>query len=112
MFACEGADTDFDEMTDHGAEMMRSDFAYAYEDQGYDVAWSEIYYAPDGHTFVRMLMTWTEADGTEEQALSYITCKAGYIVGMNLRPYGTPVTDEQLEIAELLADSLWITATE
>lgn len=109
VIAYESVKTDFDEMTDHGAEIMRSDFVYAYEDQGYDVAWAEVYYAPEGHTFVRMLMSWLEADGTEEYALTYITCQAGYTVGMNLYTYGTPVTESQLEIAELVADSLWVT---
>ncbi len=111
VIAYESVKTDFDEMTDHGAELMRSDVVYVYEDQGYDVSWAEIYRAPEGHTFVRMLISWTEEDGTEEYTLTYITCQAGYTVGLNLYTYESMVTDSHLEAAELLADSLWIKAT-
>ena len=112
VIAYESVKTDFDEMTDHGAELMRSDVVYVYEDQGYEVAWAEVYNAPEGHTFVRMLISWPDADGTEEYALTYITCQAGYTVGMNLYTYGALITETQMEIAELLADSMWIMATE
>ena len=112
VIAYESVDTDFDEMTAYDVEMMRSTTEYVYEDQGYDVAWAEIYRAPEGHTFVRMLVSWMEEAGTEKYTLTYVTCQAGYTVGLNLYPYGSRVTDSHLEAAELLADSLRIKATE
>ena len=109
--AYETVETDFDEMNEYGEVLMCESLQAVYIDQGYRVGETETYHAPDGHTFIRMSVAY-DGDIGEEFLTMYITCQAGYTVVLRFFPYNGPMTDVQLEASELLADSLWIKATE
>ena len=104
-------DTDFDEMNEYGETLMCESLKSAYIDQGHRVSAAEIYRAPEGHTFVRLSVAY-DGDTGEELLTVYITCQAGCTVELRFFPFDGPLTEEQQAAAELLADSLWITAAE
>lgn len=104
-------ETDFDEMNGFGETLMLETMTTAYTDQGYRVSAADVYYAPEGHTFIRLDMSF-DGEAGEERLLIYITCQAGYTVELRFFPYGESLTEDQYLMAELLADSLWIKAME
>lgn len=105
-------ETDFDEMNEFGETVMCEDFQYFYTDMGYDVVSVESYLAPEGHRFIRSILSYTYEDGMVEHMVEYLTCQAGYTVAITLYPYEGAPTEEQIALAESVADSLWVKATE
>lgn len=108
--AVEHVGTDFDELTDHGAVLMCESIRSTYTDYGYDVASVDMYDAPEGHRFVRAVVSYAHEEGYQETMVEYLTCQAGYSVSIVLYPGGIALTESQLLCAELLADSMWVTA--
>ena len=104
-------DTDFDEMNEYGETLMCESLKVSYTDQGHRVSAADVYRAPEGHKFIRLSIAY-DGDTGEEFSTVYITCQAGYTVELRFFPLGGLLTDGQQETAELLVDSLWITATE
>ncbi len=104
-------DTDFDEMNEYGETLMCESLKSSYTDQGHRVSAADVYRAPEGHAFIRLSMAY-DGDTGEEFLTVYITCQAGYTVELRFFPFDGPLTDGQQEVAELLVDSLWVTATE
>ena len=105
-------DTDFDEMTEFGEVTMCESFRTYYSDMGYEVASVEMYYAADGHRFVRTIAAYTYEDGYVEHMVEYLTCQAGYSVSIILFPYEGAPTAAQIALGDAIADSLWITAAD
>ena len=106
--AYETIETDFDEMTSHGEEIMCADLSYGYTDQGYEVEAAEIYNAVDGHKFVRIIASLEDENGIG-YLVEYLTCQAGYTVSIILFPYDGHPTEKQLAQGDAIADSMWIT---
>lgn len=99
---------DFDDLTEYGLESEVNDLNYLYRDQGYEVISGEGYRAPEGHQFVRVQALYTFEDGMLEPQVEYYTIKDNYAVSIYLMAYTEQLTDEQLAIAQAVADSLWI----
>lgn len=110
--AYETVETDFDELTEHGAAMLLADFEYAYRDQAYDVTAVELYQAPEGHKFIRCIASFADEDGQTAHMAEYLTNQAGYTVQIVLFALDGPVTDEHMALAESVVDSLWVMETE
>lgn len=108
IIAYETVETDFDEMTGHGEELMCADLAYLYTDQGYEVEAAEIYNALDGHKFVRIIASMADENGGVGYMVEYLTCQAGYTVSILIFPYDGHPTEEQLAMGDAMADSMWI----
>ncbi|MBQ7848533.1 MAG: hypothetical protein IJ343_02270 [Clostridia bacterium] len=109
VIAAETVETDFDELSEYGEEMLCESFRKSYIDYGYDVASVESYWAPEGHRFIRIEASWMGELGVREYLTEYMTCQAGYTVSILLYPYEGELTESQRLAGELLADSLWIT---
>lgn len=110
--AYETVETDFDELTEYGAEMLLADFEYSYRDQAYDVTSVELYQAPEGHKFIRSIASFGNGDGQPMHMAEYMTNQAGYTVQIVLFALNGPVTDAHMTLAESVADSLWVIETE
>ena len=100
---------DYDDMSEYGLEMECGSIRYEYTDQGYDVITSDVYAAPEGHTFVRTEATFDFGDGTGEHLVEYLTVKGDYVVSVWLFTYEAEITPEQWLMVESVVDSLWIT---
>lgn len=107
--AYETVETDYDELTEAGEAIVCADFEYFYTDQGYTVDEIDIYYAPEGHKFVRTIASYLYEDGVVEYVAEYLTCQAGYSVSVVLFPYEGAPTEAHIALADAIADSLWIT---
>lgn len=112
VIASETVETDFDELNEYGEELMCEGYRTLYTDYGYDVASVEVYWAPEGHRFIRSDVSYIGETGLTEYMTEYVTCQAGYTVSIILYPYEGELTEEQRLAGELLADSLWITAAD
>jgi len=106
--AYETVETDFDELTEYGENMLCRDMAAYYADEGYDVQDVSMYYAADGHKFVRSTVSYTYEDGYVEPMVEYLTCQAGYTVQIVLFPYEGETTAAHIALADAVADSMWI----
>lgn len=106
--AYESTETDYDELTEYGEKLLCGDWAGFYAEYGYDVQDASMYYAADGHKFVRTLVSYTYEDGYVEHQLEYVTSQAGYTVQIVLFPYEGAPTEAHTAMAERIADSMWI----
>ena len=107
--AYETVETDFDELTEHGAVMMAANFEYSYRDQGYDVTSVALYEAPDGHKFIRSITEYIYDDGYTEYKVEYLTCQAGYTVLVVMFTFDGPASEAHMAMSDAIADSLRIT---
>jgi hypothetical protein len=107
--AYETVETDFDELTEHGAAMMAANFEYSYRDQGYDVTSVALYEALDGHKFIRSITEYIYDDGYTEYKVEYLTCQAGYTVLVVMFTFDGPASEAHMAMSDAIADSLWIT---
>ncbi len=108
VLAYENVDVDFADLTDFGEAMLLERWSYSYTDWGYDVLDCEIYRAPEGHVFVRTLMTIPYEDGMVDYVVEYATVRGGWEVSICLFSYLDGIVQEQVDLVEALADSLWI----
>ena len=109
VLAYEGwTDADFDDLTDYGAEMECNALRYEYTDQGYDVISCEMYYAPEGHAYIRLEATYEYEGGMVDRMVEYCTIQGGYVVSVFLICYAPAITPEQTLLVESVVDSLWI----
>lgn len=110
--AVQTVETDFDDMNEYGETLMCESFLNYYTDMGYSVDAVEMYYAADGHKFVRTITSYTYEDGYVEYVIEYLTCQAGVSVTIMVFPYEGAPTQEHFAIGDAIADSMWIKATE
>lgn len=100
---------DFDDLTDYGLLSEVSYLERLCREQGYEVLFAEGYRAPEGHQFVCIRSLYTYEDSTSEPQVEYFTIQGNHAVSVYLMGYSEQLTDEQLAIAQAVADSLWIT---
>lgn len=115
MYTCEiqiaalpATDENYNEMTGFGEEMTRSGFEHYYQECGYDVLFCDVYNAYGGHKFIRTCMSELLEDGTPDHMVEYLTCYGGYAVSIVMFTYEIAPTQEQLDMCDALADSMWI----
>ncbi len=108
-YAIEGGS--FDDMNAFGETMLCEGATYFFTDQGFDVESADIYLAPEGHRFVRLVLSRTDETGAAAQWVYYMTSQAGYTVSISGFPLRGTLTEDQAALCEGIADSLWIMET-
>ncbi|MBQ2952880.1 MAG: hypothetical protein IJE07_04930 [Clostridia bacterium] len=99
---------DFDDLTTYALALEVSYLSSLYQEQGYEMLSIDGYLAPEGHQFICAQTLYTYEDGTPEPQVEYYTIQGNCVVSIYLMGYAEQLTDEQLAIAQAVADSLRI----
>lgn len=102
---------DFSELTEYGEAMVCADIRNQYTEAGYDVRSAEMYSVPGGLEFVRLIARWTDETGAVQGVAVYLTVEAGYEVSLCVYADGEFPTQEQIDMGDMTADSIWLRST-